>query len=136
MNKFIIAYAAILITYIILDAIWLGVISQSHYQEAIGHLMRKKYPYAPWIIFYVMYCAAIVYLAIYPHHLNTALIPVLINAAVLGMASYGAYNLTCYAILKDWPLNITLMDWAWGIFVTSASATVGFKAMQMFARAH
>lgn len=130
MNKYIIAYAAILISYIILDALWLGIISKSHYQEAIGHLMRKQYPVVPWVLFYLMYSAAILYLVVYPHQ-TSPLSSILLNGAVLGMASYGAYNLTCYAILRDWPLNITLMDWAWGTFITAATATAGYKAIQL-----
>lgn len=129
MSKIAIIYAAIIVTYLVLDALWLGVISKSHYQEAIGHIMRDQYPIAPWVIFYVMYSAAILYLVIWPNQ-SASIGTVAISAAVLGMAAYGAYNLTCYAILKDWPLSITLMDWAWGMFVTTASALAGFKALK------
>lgn len=130
MSKIAIAYGAILISYLILDALWLGVISKSHYQEAIGHLMRKQYPVAPWVLFYVMYAAAILYLVVWPNQ-SQSILTILTSGAVLGMASYGAYNLTCYAILKDWPLNITLMDWAWGTFITAVTASAGYKALQM-----
>ena len=54
-----------------------------------------------------------------------------IDGALLGLASYGAYNLTAYSIIDGFTLFIMLIDWAWGTFLTSASAIagwLGFKA--------
>lgn len=129
LSKYALIYLAVLFTYLILDAIWLGLVAKSSYQEAIGPLMRAEgYPILPWVLFYVTYSFAIVYLVIHPNMGAASPVPVILSAAVLGIAAYGAYNLTNYAILKDWPLGITLKDWAWGTFITTASSVAGFYA--------
>ena len=53
-----------------------------------------------------------------------------IDGALLGLASYGAYNLTNYSIVEGFTLFITVVDWAWGTFLTSASAMAGWVGFQ------
>jgi uncharacterized membrane protein len=48
------------------------------------------------------------------------------NGALFGLAAYGTYNLTNYAVLASWPLDITLKDWAWGTFITGLISSLGF----------
>lgn len=133
MNKtIIIAYTATLLAYLILDGIWLGVIAKDSYVSAMAGLMREEYPIWPWVTFYGMYCYAITHLVIAPNMQSLSWKPVLISGAILGMAAYGAYNLTNIAIIKDWPLSITLKDWAWGVFVTSTSSVCGWVVAKQF----
>ena len=131
MKSYLLAYAAVLITYLILDGIWLGLIAKNSYTEAMSGLMRQEYPIWPWVAFYTLYSAAIVYLVIKPN-LSANALSVAIAGAVLGMAAYGAYNLTNYALINDWPLSITFKDWAWGIFVTTATSLSGYYAAKQF----
>lgn len=37
--------------------------------------------------------------------------------ALYGLVIYGVYSLSNYALLKAWPLYITLIDCAWGMFM-------------------
>ena len=127
----LIAYITTLIAYLILDGIWLGIIAQNTYTDAMDGLMRDDYPIAPWVVFYVIYCAVITYLVVLPNT-DKGWLSVALAGAALGLASYGAYNLTNFAIIKDWPLGITLKDWAWGISVTTATSLAGFGAFHYF----
>lgn len=129
MKSYLLAYVAVLVTYLILDGIWLGLIAKASYVDAMAGLMRNDYPVWPWIAFYTLYSAAIIYLVIHPNQ-SSGWKAIVIAAAILGMASYGAYNLTNYALIKDWPLSITFKDWAWGIFVTTASSLSGYYAIR------
>jgi uncharacterized membrane protein len=49
-----------------------------------------------------------------------------LRAGVLGLACYATYSLTGLSIIRDWPLNVSLIDMAWGTFaaVATANATV------------
>ena len=48
-----------------------------------------------------------------------ATLPVLfLRGALLGLAAYGAYDLTNQATLKNWPLSITIVDMLWGTLAT------------------
>ena len=117
-------YAAILGTYLLLDGIWLGIIANAEYQAAIGYIMRDVIPMWPWVTFYLMYSACILQLCVYSNDRPTYFTAIC-HGALLGLASYGAFNLTNYAIIYQWPLDIVVKDWMWGIFLTIASSVAG-----------
>jgi len=122
---------AILLSYLVLDGIWLGVVSKEAYLEAMQGMLRDEYPIAPWALFYLMYSGAIAYLVVFPNA-QANLKKVATAGAVLGVASYGAYNLTNYAILEGWPLSITLKDWLWGTCVSSLISVTGWLALNKY----
>ncbi len=126
------AYGAILITFLIADAIWLGVVSKDAYQNAIGNLMRDSFIKWPFLAFYIIYSFVILYLAVLPNG-NAAWTSAAIAGAVLGLGAYGTYNLTCYGVLEGWPLDITIKDLVWGTFATALSATSGWFAFRWLA---
>ncbi|WP_395339172.1 DUF2177 family protein [Ningiella sp. W23] len=132
-KRYLIPYLAILITYLIADFIWLGIVAKSDYTSSIGDMMRNIYPIWPWAAFYLIYSACILRLTIF-NGAKPNIISVGLNAFVLGVASYGAYNLTNYAIIADWPLGITFKDWAWGTCVTTMSAIIGYLASIIHSR--
>ena len=47
----------------------------------------------------------------------------MVRGAVLGLVAYGTYDLTNMATLKQWSVKITLIDMAWGSFVTAVTAS-------------
>lgn len=121
-------YVGVLTTYLIADFIWLGIVSTDDYTSSIGHLMRDESIIWPWVAFYTLFSACIVRLAIF-NGAEPRFSRVVVNAAVLGFAGYGAYNLTNYAIIATWPLSITISDWTWGTFVSTLSAAVGYSCL-------
>ena len=50
-------------------------------------------------------------------------------AAVLGLVAYGTYDLTNLATLKVWSLRVTMIDMAWGSFVTAVSSAAACAVM-------
>lgn len=101
MKTFLLGFLSYGFCYLLLDAIWLGYIAQDAYMQAMAGVMREEYPMPPWIIFYLVYCAAVTHLVIMKNTQNSAK-QTFFDGAVLGMAAYGAYNLTNYAILDGW----------------------------------
>jgi uncharacterized membrane protein len=43
------------------------------------------------------------------------------QAAIIGLATYAVYDLTNYAILKNYPLDFAIMDIIWGSILFSIS---------------
>jgi len=127
LRRYVATYLSILLTFLCLDGIWLGFVAGDSYREAIGHVMGKDMPIWPWVLFYVAYVGAILYLAV---SVSSSKKHCAIRGAVLGMAAYGAYNLTNYSIIINWPLAITLQDWVWGTVLTATSALVGGTVWQ------
>lgn len=95
--------------------------------------MAPTVNYIPAIIFYPLYAVGIVVLVLLPAvRAGSSTLSVLLTGLLLGLVAYGAYDLTNHATLKDWPLSITLIDMAWGAFVTGASAVIAFSLYNYF----
>ena len=52
----------------------------------------------------------------------------LMLGALFGLFAYGTYNITNLAVMRDWSLPLTLIDMAWGMFVSAAGAVAGALA--------
>jgi uncharacterized membrane protein len=50
----------------------------------------------------------------------------LVMGAFFGLITYATYDLTNYATLKGFPLNVVIVDLAWGTFVTSVVSVAGY----------
>ncbi len=84
MKKIVIAYLVTMLLFLILDALWLGVISRSFYAAYLGPLFPIKFSYIPAGIFYAMYIAGILHFAIWPALEKNSLKDAAINGALLG----------------------------------------------------
>lgn len=119
----------IFITFGIMEVIWLGWVATEIYQTEMLGMLRSDYITWPWVVFYLMYGSVTFVLTVVANR-DKPWTYAAIDGALLGLASYGAYNLTCYSILEGFTLKIMLMDWAWGTFLTSISATTGWVGFQ------
>lgn len=126
-QRFLLAYGVMLLTFAILDGVWLGLVAKNLYAYSLSGILRENFIVWPWAIFYLGYCGAILYLAVIPS--QSYRLSAFVRGAVLGAAAYGAYNLTCYSIVADWPIPITLIDWMWG---TTATALVSISGAMTF----
>lgn len=108
------------VTSFILDMIWLGFVAKNLYEEHIGTLLRKANgALAPnWSGAMLVYVAIVlgIILFVVPKA-NGSVMAGLIWGAVFGAITYGIYDFTNYAILANWPLKITLIDFVWGMIL-------------------
>jgi uncharacterized membrane protein len=49
-----------------------------------------------------------------------------VAAALFGLITYGTYDLTNLATLKDWPALLSIVDMLWGTVLTVAVGCIGF----------
>lgn len=88
------------------------------YEKAIGHLLAPKANWTAALTFYFFYVTICWYLCVRStEHAKEAAQ----KGALLGGVCYGVYELTNWAVLRDWPAYIVPIDWGWGIVLTSAS---------------
>lgn len=128
MNKYLAAYAGTAGVMVLLDLLWLDVVAKPLYQQGIGHLMADKPNIAVAVVFYALYAAGIVIFAVSPRSGGT-LWGALTMGALFGFFAYATYDLTNLATLRGWPLKLSLIDIAWGTFVSAASAAGGKVAL-------
>jgi len=138
MNKYLAAYAGTAVVMVLLDLLWLGVIAKPLYQQGIGHLMADKPDIAVAVLFYALYAAGIVIFAVTPlsgSSGGSGWGMTLGMGALFGFFAYATYDLTNLATLRDWPLRLSLIDLAWGTFVSATSAAGGKVALDWATRA-
>jgi len=121
------AYFATGIAFAAIDFFWLRWAGSNFYRPIIGAIMADKPRFDAAIAFYLIYIAGIVFFAVSPAFghgggWRTALG----YGAAFGFVAYATYDLTNQATLKVWDVKITLVDMAWGTFVTAAAATAGY----------
>lgn len=103
-----------------LDLLWLGVVAKGFYQRQIGHLMRPDVRWAPAVLFYLLYVAALVVFVAAPAAERGSVGRAAAFGAFFGLAAYAAFDLTGLALLKDFPHAAALVDLAWGAFLSAA----------------
>jgi uncharacterized membrane protein len=123
------AGAITLVAFIIVDFIWLGLAAAKLYQNQLGHLLNMQdgslkanipAAVATWILLVVGIMVFVV-----PRATESA--PVLTAlglGALFGFLVYGVYDLTSYAVMKDWPFKIVIIDMLWGAFLCGISSAL------------
>lgn len=115
------AYVVSLLILGLLDGLWLGVVARDWSAKQLGPLMRASIDPVPAGLFYLIYPAAVAFLCVEPS-LQSGWSRAALAGAVLGLAAYGAYDLTNVATLKNWPLPLTIVDLIWGTVVSAVTA--------------
>jgi uncharacterized membrane protein len=125
---YLIGYLAALLIFLILDMVWMLGVARAFYRDRLHHLIRTDIRIVPALLFYVVYIGVLMYLAVIPHtHVGGMRLPdVVLSSILLGLASYGTYHFTNYALLHDWPLSVALVDMLWGMVVSSSAAIAGY----------
>ncbi|MBA4782828.1 MAG: DUF2177 family protein [Rhizobiales bacterium] len=126
MVEFLITYAVVTALYLGIDALWLGLVATSFYKKALGNLMLEKPKIGIAALFYLIYAAALAVLVVLPALDSGSAEKALGFGALFGFAAYGTYDVTNLATLKNWPVKMSLVDWAWG------STLSGFVALSAY----
>lgn len=124
MNVFIKTYLVALLVFSAIDAVWLGFIAKDLYAKNIGFLMRTPPNWTAAVIFYLLFIAGLVYFAIMPSKSMDGMLQIFMVGAFFGLVTYATYDLTNLATLKDWPINLTIIDLAWGAFISGTTTLV------------
>lgn len=125
MLKYLPAYIATIIVMFILDLIWLSQLAQPLYQAGIGHLMAAEPKLGFAALFYLVFVFGLMWFAVRPNAQATGVKSAFMAGAVFGFFIYASYDLTNLALLKDWPLKLSLIDMAWGTTLSGVCAAAG-----------
>jgi uncharacterized membrane protein len=122
MPKLIVTYLASMVWMFILDLIWLSQLAQPMYQQGIGHLMAKQANLLYAGIFYTVFVFGLIWYAIRPYRQQAGVKPSILAGAMYGFFIYASYEFTNLALLRDWPLGMSLIDIGWGVLLSGATA--------------
>ena len=127
---FLKAYLGTIVSFLIVDAIWISLFVRHMYQETMGPMLLDTPNYLAAGLFYLAYAAGVVVLAVLPALAARNGKTAVINGAVLGAVAYGTFALTNYSVFKGWTTTLVFSDILWGTFLTALSAGCGY----LFAR--
>ncbi len=134
MSQSISALVGIYASMLIMDGIWLSTMMKPFYSKYIGHLLSGSLNFGAAGFFYILYGVGAWVLVVIPLiKSNGSLAQAFMMGAFLGLIAYGTYDLTNHATLKDWKLIVTVVDMAWGAFLTGVASMAGLAAARYFA---
>ena len=134
MIRYLLGFVGAAVVFSCLDAVWLTLTGTRVYRPVLGSIMVENFRLAPAIAFYMVYLAGLTFFAIAPGIEKGSFLTSTLRGAALGFVAYATYDLTNQATLIVWSLKITLLDLAWGTFVTAAGATAGYFAASWASR--
>jgi uncharacterized membrane protein len=124
--KYVYLYILTFIVFLAIDFVWLNWIAKSLYSEKIGHLLAENPNLIAAGVFYLLFVAASLVLAVLPGYEAQSLTKTIMLGAIFGMITYATYDLTNLATLKEWPLSVTIIDIIWGTSLSTATAVAGY----------
>ncbi|HWB62184.1 MAG TPA: DUF2177 family protein [Chitinophagales bacterium] len=130
--RIVYSYIVATVIFFALDMAWLGLIAKNLYRQKLGFILSADVNWAAAIIFYLVYIAGIVYFAINPALKGTGWLTALLNGALLGGLCYATYDLTNMATIANWPLQIVVIDIAWGMVLTGGVSVITYAVISRF----
>ena len=127
-------YAVMLVAFVALDAVWLGLIARTFYSKHLGYLLADKPIWAAAGVFYLLFVLGLLVLVVLPGIEAGSVKRVVLLGLVYGLVTYGTYDLTNLALVKDWPWIVTVVDLCWGAGLSIALGWIGFVAGRMMMR--
>lgn len=123
----------IVISMIVIDGLWLTLMLKRFYAPNIGHLLNDVVAIWPAVIFYILYGIALNVFVVLPAlKNNTGYLELWLLGALFGMVTYGTYDLTNQATLKNWPWIVTAVDVAWGSCLAGAASVTSTCVTRYF----
>lgn len=126
----LIAYITILVVFGIMDAIWLSQMASKLYRPMLGDMMVENVRIMPALVFYLFFPVGLVVFAVMPALRDGSVWSALAAGALLGALCYATYDLTNYATLKSWTLQVTIIDIVYGAVVSGICAALAVVAVQ------
>jgi len=134
MKTMVVAYAGAAAAMLAMDAVWLSLAVDVLYRPLLGEILLLQFRPVPAVLFYALYVMGVVIFAVRPALAIGRWPAAAGKGALLGFLCYATYDLTNQATLKIWPAAVTIVDMAWGTFLTACTATAGYLAASRFGR--
>jgi uncharacterized membrane protein len=126
MITYLAGYIATLATFVGLDMAWLGTMTPRFYRPTLGDIIVPGVNLPPAIVFYALYPIGLLIFAINPALKTGSIASAIVYGALFGFFTYSTYDLTNYATLRNWSMQLTMIDIAWGCVLAAIASAAGF----------
>jgi uncharacterized membrane protein len=131
--NYVAAYLASFAFFFAVDMVWLSTMASWIYRPTLGDIALSDVNLTPAIAFYLLYPIGLVIFVTLPAMKGGSIYTALLYGGLFGFFTYATYDLTNQATLRNWTLQLSLIDIAWGTVLASAAAAVGFWTASRFA---
>ena len=115
-----------LVVFILMDAVWLGLLANGFYKRELGPLLRQHSNgnldprILPAVLLYALIVLGLALFAL-PRARTGGMAEAVLWSAIFGVIAYSVYDLTNYSTLKGFPLQVVVVDMIWGGVVCAAA---------------
>jgi uncharacterized membrane protein len=127
---YLIGYIAVLVPFCLVDALWLRTMGPLLYRPTLGDILLTEVRLAPAVVFYLLYPIGLLVFAVLPAMKSHSIIAAAGTGLLFGAIAYATYDLTNFATLRNWTLQLTVLDIAYGAVVSALAAAVGVLAVR------
>jgi uncharacterized membrane protein len=124
--SFVVAYVVSLTLFVVIDLLWLTAMAGAVYRPALGDIAASAVNLVPAALFYLVYPIGVMIFVVVPALKSGNLRTSLLYGALFGFSSYATYDLTNHATLRNWTTQLTVIDIAWGCWLTAVAAAAGY----------
>ena len=129
---YVAGYVAALLTFLSADMAWLGTMAPRFYRPTLGDIAISGVNLPPAMVFYAAYPVGLLIFATNPALKSGSITTAVVYGALFGFFTYATYDLTNYATLRNWTLQLTLVDVAWGTILAAITSVVIFWIVSKF----
>jgi uncharacterized membrane protein len=131
-TQFIKLYAISVPVFFVIDLLWLGMIAKPFYHRHLGYVLREQVLWWAAIFFYLFFLLGLVVFVIAPSVESRSLFKAVLLGLFFGFITYQTYELTNYALIRDWPLIVVVVDIAWGMVLSSLVSAITYLIYTRF----
>jgi uncharacterized membrane protein len=128
LTYYAVTFVCVLIAFAMIDSVWIGFVAAKLYKSALGPIMLDKFRPAPAIVFYLLQITGMMVFVVPHAGGGQSLAQTALFGALYGLFTYATFDLTNYAILRDWTLFLTITDIAWGCVLSAGASAAGVAA--------
>ena len=129
---YVTGYVAALLTFLLVDMAWLGIMAPRFYRPTLGDMAISGVNLPPAMVFYALYPVGLLIFATSPALKSGSITTAVVYGALFGFFTYATYDLTNHATLRNWTLQLTLVDVAWGTILAAITSAVTFWVVSKF----
>jgi len=127
---YLIGYIAALLSFGVVDALWLRSMGPILYRPTLGDILLTEVRLIPAVAFYLLYPIGLVMFAVLPAVKSNSIVSAATSGLVFGAIAYATYDLTNFATLRNWTLQLTVLDIIYGAAVSGLAASAGTLAIR------
>jgi len=118
------SFLVALLSVVLLDGIWLGLLMKDAYRTWLGSLARLKDGALDpiWPVALLVYPVIALGLTVFVSARTRNAREALMLGALFGAVTFGVYDLTNHATLRGWRGTMTVVDITWGAFSCAVAA--------------